>query len=79
VAEVKAWAEGPLTAALMKGDRLGDGERRAVARKLADYTGLDLEYVLGSNLRVDIFRFCKELLRDEKRSVGRLDSRFRGV
>ncbi len=79
VAEVKAWSEGPLTAALMKGDRLGDGERRAVARKLADYTGLDLEYVLGSNLRVDIFRFCKELLRDEKRSVGRLDSRFRGV
>ncbi len=79
VAEVKAWSEGPLTAALMKGDRLGDGERRAVARKLADYTGLDLEYVLGSNLRVDIFRFCKELLRGEKRSVGRLDSRFRGV
>ncbi|MCX6093898.1 MAG: peptidase S10 [Candidatus Bipolaricaulota bacterium] len=79
VAEVKAWSEGPLTAALMKGDRLGDGERRAVARKLADYTGLDLEYALGSNLRVDIFRFCKELLRSEKRSVGRLDSRFKGV
>jgi carboxypeptidase C (cathepsin A) len=79
VAEVKSWSEGPLTGALMKGDRLGDGERRAVAKKLADYTGLDLGYVLGSNLRVDIFRFCKELLRSEKRSVGRLDSRFKGV
>jgi carboxypeptidase C (cathepsin A) len=63
----------------VKGDRIGDSERREVARKLARYTGLELDYVLGSNLRIDIHRFCKELLRDEKRSVGRLDSRFKGV
>jgi carboxypeptidase C (cathepsin A) len=79
VEEVKAWAEGKLTVALMKGDRLEEAERRAVARKLAEYTGLDLDYILGTNLRVDIFRFCKELLRDERRSVGRIDSRFEGV
>jgi carboxypeptidase C (cathepsin A) len=79
VAEVKAWSESKLAAALMKGDRLDDAERRALAKKLADYTGLDLEYVLGTNLRVDIFRFCKELLRGERRSVGRIDSRFKGV
>jgi carboxypeptidase C (cathepsin A) len=79
VGEVKAWSEGELTAALMKGDRLSDDERRTVARRLADFIGLDLDYVLGTNLRVDIFRFCKELLRYEKRSVGRLDSRFKGV
>ncbi|MCX7750984.1 MAG: peptidase S10 [Candidatus Bipolaricaulota bacterium] len=77
--EVKAWAEGELTVALMKGDRLSDGERRRVGRRLARYTGLDLDYVLGSNLRIEIFRFCKELLREERRSVGRLDSRFKGV
>jgi carboxypeptidase C (cathepsin A) len=77
--EVKAWSEGKLSAALMKGDRLEDAERRAVAKKLAEYTGLDFDYVLGTNLRVDIFRFCKELLRDERRSVGRIDSRFKGV
>lgn len=79
MAEVKAWSEGELTLALMKGDHLTEAERRSVARKLARYTGLDLDYVLGTNLRIEIHRFCKELLREERRSVGRLDSRFKGV
>lgn len=77
--EVEAWSEGEYTVALMKGDRLSEDERQAVAKQLARYTGLDLEYIAGTNLRVDIHRFCKELLRYEKRSVGRLDSRFKGV
>jgi len=79
MAEVKAWSEGELTLALMKGDRLSEAERKAVAKKLGDYTGLDPDYVLGTNLRVEIFRFCKELLREERRSVGRIDSRFKGI
>ena len=77
--EVKAWAGSELTVALMKGDQLGDEERQVVARQLAAYTGLDPEYVLGTNLRINIFHFCKELLRGDKRSVGRLDSRFKGM
>jgi carboxypeptidase C (cathepsin A) len=77
--EVRAWSEGELTLALMKGDRLEEEERQAVAKTLAAYTGLDFDYVLGSNLRINIFHFCKELLRSDKRSVGRLDSRFKGV
>jgi len=79
MAEVKVWSEGELTLALMKGDRLSEAERKAVAKKLGDYTGLDPDYVLGTNLRVEIFRFCKELLREERRSVGRIDSRFKGI
>jgi carboxypeptidase C (cathepsin A) len=79
MAEVKAWSEGELTLALMNGDRLSEAERKAVAKKLGDYTGLDPDYVLGTNLRVEIFRFCKELLREERRSVGRIDSRFKGI
>ncbi len=79
LAEAESWAEGELTVALMKGDRLSDSERRNVGEKLAQYTGLELDYVLGTNLRVHIQRFCKELLRDQRRSVGRLDSRFKGV
>jgi carboxypeptidase C (cathepsin A) len=77
--EVESWAESELTVALMKGDRIEPEERMEVAKKLALYTGLDLEYVLGTNLRIDIHRFCKELTREERRSVGRLDSRFKGV
>ena len=79
LAEVEAWSANELTVALMKGDRIVAEERRAVAQKLAKYSGLDLDYVLGSNLRISMQRFGKQLLRDEKRSVGRLDSRFKGV
>ena len=79
MAEVEEWVESELSVALMKGDRL-DGERlREVAEKLAYYTGLEPEYVLGSNLRVHNNRFRKELLRGDRRSVGRLDSRYKGV
>jgi len=77
--EVEAWSGGEYTVALLKGDRLSDAERQSIARNLARYTGLDQSYVLGSNLRIDIMRFCKELLRPEKRSVGRLDARFKGI
>jgi len=77
--EVEAFARGEYTLALMKGDRLGDAERDAIATKLARYTGLSKEYVLSTNLRINISRFCKELRRDERRTVGRLDSRFVGM
>jgi carboxypeptidase C (cathepsin A) len=77
--EVEAWSENEYTVALMKGDRLSEEERQEVAHQLAKYTGLELDYILGTDLRVNISRFCKELLRDEKRSVGRLDSRFKGI
>lgn len=77
--EVEAWSGGEYTVALMKGDRLTDAERQAIASTLARYTGLEERYVIGSNLRIDIMRFCKELLRAEKRSIGRLDARFKGI
>jgi len=77
--EVKAWAGGDLTVALAKGDALDPSERRALGKRLAEYTGLPVDYVFGTDLRINIFRFCKELLRDERRSVGRLDSRFKGM
>jgi carboxypeptidase C (cathepsin A) len=65
--------------ALMKGHSLGDEERSAIAEKLARYTGLDKEFVEESNLRIDMQRFGKELLRDRDRTIGRYDSRFTGI
>jgi carboxypeptidase C (cathepsin A) len=78
VAEAKAFAEGDYTLALMKGDRLTEAEKKAVAAKVAYFTGLSEKYVLQSNLRVQIQRFCRELLREQRKTVGRLDSRFIG-
>lgn len=79
LAEVEAFAGGEYLAALAKGDRLGGAERDAIAAKLARYTGLSREYVLSANLRIDARRFWKELLRDQRLTVGRLDSRYLGV
>lgn len=76
---VKEFAEKEYLYALMKGDALSDQERDQTAQKLSQFTGLSKEYVLKSDLRINIFRFCKELLREEGLTVGRLDSRYTGV
>lgn len=78
LAEVEAWAETEYAVALAKGDRLPAEERAALITTLARYTGLDETYLDQTNMRIHIMRFCKELLRDQKRTVGRLDSRFKG-
>jgi carboxypeptidase C (cathepsin A) len=77
--EVEAWAQSDYTVALMKGDTLSERERSAVSRKLERYSGLPRRVIEGTNLRIQIFRFCKELMRDERRSVGRIDSRYIGI
>jgi carboxypeptidase C (cathepsin A) len=77
--EVRAFAGGEYTTALARGDRLSAAERTALVDKLARYTGLDKRYVDETDLRIEIQRFCKELLRSEKRTVGRLDARFKGI
>jgi len=77
--EAEAWASNQYASALAKGSRLTDTERGAIEEQLSRFTGLDRRYVQLSNLRVDIQHFCKELLRDERRTVGRLDSRLKGI
>jgi len=77
--EVEEFAIGPYWSALALGDRLDDGTRSGVAAKLAEYTGLPPDYIERYDLRIHINRFCKELLRDQKRTVGRIDSRYTGI
>lgn len=76
--EAEAWAATEYTVALGKGDRLSADERRAVIDKMARLTGLDKTFIDNCNLRVELPRFNAELLRDQKHTVGRLDSRFTG-
>jgi carboxypeptidase C (cathepsin A) len=77
--EVEAWASTDYTVALARGTALPAAERQAVAERLARYTGLDRQVVDQNDLRIEIQRFCKSLLRSEDRTVGRLDSRFTGL
>ncbi len=74
--EVKRFALDEYGPALLQGDWLPAGRRRAIAEKLARYTGLSVDYVERSNLRVEHARFCKELLRDRRQTIGRIDARF---
>jgi carboxypeptidase C (cathepsin A) len=79
LAESERWAAGEYPQALARGDLLTAAERAAAVQKLARLSGLSPVYIEESNLRVDIQHFCKELLRSERRTVGRLDSRFKGI
>ena len=79
VDEARTFAFGEYAAALMKGNTLGAPEVKATAQKLARYIGLSPAYIELANLRVSAGRFRKELLRDQRLTVGRLDSRFTAV
>ena len=76
--KVEEFANSEYILALLKGTAIGEEERQHIAEKLAAFTGLSKEYILQTDLRINIFRFCKELLRDQSLTVGRLDSRFTG-
>jgi len=76
--EVEAFAANEYTLGLMKGAALLARERARLVTRLAHYTGLSPEYIEGTDLRINIFRFTKELLRGEHRTIGRLDTRFKG-
>ncbi|HWV25461.1 MAG TPA: hypothetical protein VNZ58_14835 [Thermomicrobiales bacterium] len=77
--EVEAWVEGEYVQALSLGDRLPEDRREKILDALERYTGLSRAYLDQANLRIQIHQFCKELLRDEMRTIGRLDSRFKGL
>ena len=79
VDEVREFAMGEYTTALMQGSALSDAQRANITQQLAKYTGLTAEYIEQTDLRINIMRFCKELLRDEGRTVGRFDSRYKGI
>ncbi len=65
--------------ALARGHRLTAEERAAAVTRYAALTGLSEDYVDRVNLRVEHVRFFTELLRSQRKVVGRLDSRFTGA
>jgi carboxypeptidase C (cathepsin A) len=76
IEEAGRWAEGDYRAILDKGDQLSPDERAEAVKRLARYTGLSERFLDLNNLRVSESQFGRELLRNERRSVGRYDSRY---
>lgn len=65
--------------AIAKGGFITEDERQSIAKKVSEYSGLDVEQVLASNLDIPTSYFWKELLRGREQTIGRLDSRYLGI
>jgi len=76
VEKAREFSRGPYAAALEQGDRLPADEFEAIAKQVADFTGLSVQYVKEAKLRVSATRFRKELLRGDEEILGRYDARF---
>jgi carboxypeptidase C (cathepsin A) len=76
--EARAYAAGEYRRVLAAGGRLPAAERAEAVARIAALTGLSEDYVDRVNLRPEHLRFLTELMRDQRRTVGRIDGRFLG-
>jgi carboxypeptidase C (cathepsin A) len=79
LAEVEAFTLDRYLPALARGGYLRSEARRTLAAEVSRYSGLTEAFVLSHNLAPPTSAFWKELLRDRGLTVGRLDSRYRGM
>jgi len=79
VEQARVFASGPYAQALFAGHNLPAAQLDTVAKEVSRLTGLGVDYVKEANLRISPARFRKEVLRDDRRTLGRYDMRFEGV
>jgi carboxypeptidase C (cathepsin A) len=77
--QAREFASNEYLTAMMRIDSISDQERDALAEKYSSLTGLSRQFIINNNFRIELGEFMKELLRDRRRTVGRLDSRFTGI
>lgn len=79
VQQARDFASGPYAQALFQGDRLPAAQLDSVAKEMSRLTGLSEQYIKEANLRVSPTRFRKEVMRGDRRTLGRYDMRFEGI
>jgi carboxypeptidase C (cathepsin A) len=77
--EVEKFTVDELVPALTKGGFLEESKKKEIAKKMSRYAGISETVILQNNLDVALGLFWKELLREEGYTVGRLDSRYKGI
>jgi len=77
--EVEQFTMNELIPAMSKGSSLDDVKRKEITQKISRYSGLSERVITQNNLDVSTNLFWKELLRDKGFTVGRLDSRYKGI
>lgn len=76
VQKAREFAAGPYSTALDMGDQLPPDQFDSIAKQVAAFTGLSVQYVKEAKLRISPTRFRKELMRDQEQILGRYDARF---
>lgn len=74
IAAGEAFATNELATWLASGDQLDKTIRESTADSMAKLIGLPVELILRANGRIDSSTFCRELLREKRRLLGRYDA-----
>lgn len=77
--DVEQFTLNQLLPAMAKGNTLTVEEKNKIAKLMAVYSGISEKTILQNNLNVSPNFFWKELLRDKGFTIGRLDSRYKGI
>ncbi|MCR4808193.1 MAG: hypothetical protein K5857_11045 [Lachnospiraceae bacterium] len=76
--QVREFVSSEYVPALFMGRSLSKEKQEEIAGKMSDYIGLSEDYILEMDLRVDLYSYIHELLRDKRLMTGRYDGRFTG-
>tara|TARA_Y100000996_G_scaffold216045_1_gene169615 strand:- start:1756 stop:3234 length:1479 start_codon:yes stop_codon:yes gene_type:complete len=77
--EAEEFSINTLIPAIAKGGFINNNEKSNIAKQMSKYTGISSKVILQHNLDLPTQYFWKELLRDQGKNIGRLDSRYIGI
>ncbi|MDN3652782.1 carboxypeptidase [Thalassotalea ponticola] len=79
VEEVEQFTINELIPALALGGFIEPQQKDQIATRMAQYSGLSKQQILDNNLDVSNQYFWKNLLKGDRKTLGRLDSRYLGI
>ncbi|MGL4629664.1 MAG: S10 family peptidase [Leadbetterella sp.] len=77
--EVEKFALEEYLPLLARGNQVSENEKSNMAKKISAFIGIPEKVILQNNLQIMPTLFWKELLREDGFTIGRLDSRYKGL
>lgn len=79
LSEVETFTMEQYLPAVAYGGHLDQNRKEEIADQVSRYSGIDVAHIMDRNLTMPTSFFWKELLREDGLTIGRLDSRYRGI
>jgi carboxypeptidase C (cathepsin A) len=76
IADARGFAKGDYLTVLYQGSGASDADKRRVAERLAEYSGIPADWYLANDLKITKERYRVELLKDRGLLLGRADARY---